>query len=145
MAGKSSAYSYKNVSVVVNGQQVQGLFDGDDAVVVAPMEDEGTMLVGADGSSLFSQSANEAVTITLRLQHTSPTHRLLSQQRARQRTPGIKLVGFPVSVIDVDSNEGGSTSEAFIMTAPEDAKGVAAATREWVLVAGQWKPEIPFA
>lgn len=140
---KSSAYSFKNVAATLNGQQVIGFWDGDDAVQVAPLSDEGSMLVGADGSSIFSQSANEGATITLQLQHTSPTHRLLHQLWARQRARGIRVVGFPFSFFDVDSGEGGTTAEAFIQSAPTDSKGVVAGPREWVLVTGQYKPEIP--
>jgi hypothetical protein len=140
---RSSAYSFKNVAATLNGQAVIGFWDGDDAVSVAPLSDVGAMLVGADGSSIFSQSANEGATITLRLQHTSPAHRLLHQIWARQRARGVRVTGFPFSFIDADSGEGGSTAEAFIQAAPSDAKGVNAGPREWVLVTGQWRPEIP--
>jgi hypothetical protein len=142
---KSSAYSMKNVSATLDGQRVTGLWDGDDAIVVTPLTDVGTMLVGADGSSIFSQSANNGATITLRLQHTSPTHRNLMQKLQRQRAVGVRLSGFPFISIDVDSGEGGSTDQCFIQTAPNDEKGVNAAAREWVLVTGDWKPEIPAA
>jgi hypothetical protein len=135
----------KNVAITLDGQAVVGIWDGDDAVQVAPIIDVGTMMVGADGSSIFSQHANEGATITLRLQHTSPAHRLLMQRLARQRAIGVRVTGFPFSVIDVDSGEGGSTDQCFIQTAPNDQKGVNAAAREWVLVTGQWHPEIPNA
>jgi len=140
---KSSAYSAKNVATTVDGQNVIGLWDGDDAITVEPLADEGAMMIGADGSSIFSQSANEGATITLRLQHTSPTHRLLTQKRARQRARGVRVVGFPFSVIDVDSGEGGSSDQVFIQSGPTDSKGTAATAREWVLVTGQYKPEVP--
>jgi Bacteriophage KPP10, Structural protein ORF10 len=140
---KSSAYSIKNVAITMDGQNVTGLWDGDDAVQVAPVVDVGTLMIGADGSSIFSQHANEGATITLRLQHTSPAHRLLHQHLARQRAKGIRMVGFPISIIDIDSGEGGSTDQCFIQQMPTDGKGVNAAAREWVLVAGQWKPEVP--
>lgn len=140
---KSSGYTMKNVAVTLDGQQVLGLWDGDDPVAVAPLVDVGTMMIGADGSSIFSQHANEGATITLRLQHTSPTHKLLMERLARQRTRGMPLKGFPFGFIDVDSNEGGNTDQAFIQTAPHDQKGVNAAAREWVLVTGNWRPEIP--
>lgn len=133
----------KNVAATVDGQSVIGFWDGDDAATIEPLEDTGQMMVGADGSSIFSQSANEGATITLRLQHTSPTHRLLHQRHARQRARGVRVVGFPINVIDIDSGEGGSTDQAFIQRAPTDSKGTAAAVREWVLVTGQWRPEVP--
>lgn len=142
---KSSAYAAKNVATVLDGQKVVGLWDGDDAVQIEPLADVGEMLVGAFGDSLFSQSANEGAQITLRLMHTSPTHRLLMQKWARQKAPGIRVTGFPFSTVDVDSGEGGSTDEAFIMTQPGDQKGNTAVAREWVLVTGQWRSEIPAA
>lgn len=142
---KSSTYSMKNVALTIDGMAVVGMWDGDDAVVVSPLADVGTMLVGADGSSIFSQSANEGATITLRLQHTAAAHRMLHQKWARQKARGVRLVGFPISVIDVDSGEGGSTDQAFIQAAPDDSKGVNAVVREWILVTGQWRPEIPRA
>lgn len=142
---QSTAYSAKNVAATVNGQQVQGLWDGDDAITIEPLADDGTMMVGADGSSIFSQSANEGATITLRLQHTSPTHRLLMQQLSIQRAKGTRLVGFPLSIIDTDSQEGGSTDKAFIQTKPTDSKGETAAVREWVIVTGHWQNQIPIA
>ena len=140
---KSSAYSFKNVTSTLNGQAVIGFWDGDDSVVVSRLTPAGSMMVGADGSSIFSQSANQGATITLRLQHTSPTHRMLKQLLARQRAVGVRLAGFPFTVLDVDSNEGGAADQCFIQDEPDDSKGVAAGVREWVLVTGQWRPEIP--
>lgn len=140
---KSSAYSQLNVTCMLDGVRVLGFWDGDDAIVVEPNTDVGQMLVGADGSSIFSQSADESAKITLRLQHTSPAHRNLMQKWQRQRAAA--LDGFPFSVLDTRSGEGGSTDQAFIMTAPLDQKGKNAAVRVWVLACGSWKPEIPSA
>lgn len=139
----STAYSALNVSATLNQQAVSGLWDGDDAIVIAPLSDIGSMIVGADGSSIFSQSANKGATITLRLQHTSPTHRLLHQLWARQSSRGLRISGFPFDVMDADSGEGGTADRCYIQAGPTDSKGQAAGPREWVLVTGQWHPEIP--
>lgn len=140
---KSSAYSAKNVAVVVDGQQVLGLWDGDDAVIVEHLADTGTMLVGADGSSIFSQSANQGATITVKVQHTSATHRLLHQKWARQKANGVRVTGFSFTLNDVDSNEGGAADDCYIQTAPNDQKGTEASVREWKLVTGNWRPNVP--
>jgi len=142
---KSSTYSAKNVTSMIDGQRVIGFWDGDDAVSVEPLDDAGVMIVGADGSSIFSQSANDGAKITLKLQHTSAAHRLLHQKWARQRTAGIRVRGFGFSVQDVDSGEGGAADDCYIMTAPGDQKGNAATERVWVLVTGLYVPMIPFA
>ena len=82
---QTSAYSMLNVTVTLDGLAVRGLFDGDDAITVTQGADVGTMLVGADGSSLFSQTADRSAQISIKLQHTSPTHRQLIQRWKQQR------------------------------------------------------------
>lgn len=138
----SKTYSMKNVVVMLDGQLVQGFWDGDDAVQIERAEDVGTGLVGADGSSIFSQSANESANITLRLQHTSPTHRLLMQKLLRQQQVGT-LKGFPISINERVSGEGGVADDCYIRVAPSDQKGVAASAREWQLWTGSYSPNVP--
>jgi len=140
---KATGYSFKNVAVVVDGQAATGFWDGDDAFVAAPVDDIGSLVTGANGDGIFSQRAGTPHTLTLRLMHTSPTHKLLMQKWARQRAPGIRVTPFPVSKMDVDSGEGGATAHAFIQAAPTDGSGVNATVREWVLVTPDWEPYIP--
>ncbi|MDO9417035.1 phage structural protein [Pararhizobium sp.] len=139
----SSAYSALNVAATVDGQQVQGWWDGDDAIVVSPGADKGTGVIGGDGSGIFSISANRSATISIKLMHTSPTHRLLMQKEKRQQTLGADAKAFPFSFIDTVSNEGGSADRCFIQTSPSDSKGVNATVREWILWTAQWNAEIP--
>lgn len=138
---QTTAYSMLNVTATLDGRTVLGLFDGDNALQVSQGVDVGTMLVGADGSSLFSQTADRSAQITLRLQHTSPTHRQLVQKWKAQRAG--RLVGFPFDFIDSMSNEGGSADKCYVMRAPDDSKGNNATVREWVIVTGDWTPSVP--
>lgn len=140
---KVSAYSFKNVVASIDRRDVKGLWDGDDSITVAMAADQGARTVGADGSSIFSISADQSANITIRLQHTSPTHRFLMQKWNAQKTRGAAANGFPFAVKDTVSGEGGTATDCRIMTAPADSKGKAATVREWVLSAGEWKPEIP--
>lgn len=141
----STAYGFKNVAATVDGQPIIGVWDGDDAIVIAPGTDRGTGLVGADGSGIFSITSNRSATITLRLQPTSPTHRLLMQKLKRQEALASTRAAFPVVVMDNGNGEGGSADRCFIQTAPSDQKGVNAVVREWVLWTADWNPEIPNA
>jgi hypothetical protein len=141
--GISTAYSMTNVSATVDGQQVIGAWDGDDAIVVTPGANKGTGVVGADGSGIFSVSADKSATISIKLMHTSPTHRLLTQKAKRQQAAGGDASAFPFAVIDTVSNEGGTADKCFIMTNPNDSKGKNATVREWVLWTVEWNSEIP--
>lgn len=138
---RTSAYSHLNVASTLDGLAVRGLWDGDDAVTVEQGADVGTGLVGADGSSIFSQSADKSARITIRLQHTSPTHRQLIQKWKQQRAG--RMIGFPFDFIDKDSGEGGTADKCFIMQAPADQKGKNAVLRAWVMWTGEYEPNTP--
>lgn len=138
---QTTAYSMLNVTATLDGRQVLGLFDGDNALQVTQGADVGSMLVGADGSSLFSQTADRSAQITLRLQHTSPTHRQLVEKWKSQRAG--RVIGFPFAFIDGMSSEGGSADKCFVMRAADDTKGNNATVREWVIVTGDWTPNVP--
>jgi hypothetical protein len=132
-----------NVTATLDGRRVVGFADGDEAVKVATAGDIGQMLVGADGTYLFSGTADRSAVITLRLKPNSPTHRQLVQKWLAQRAG--RLVGFPFDVIDAGGGEGGSGIDCFITKAPDDNKGVNATPREWVLASGDWTPRVPEA
>lgn len=140
---KTDAYSALNLAATLDGQKVQGLWEGDNAIQADPGVDVGTGLVGVQGDGLFSQTSDKSAKITLRVMHTSPTHRLLIQKWKAQRAG--RLVPFGFDHLDTLNNEGGSADECYIMTAPSDTKGVTATVREWVLWTADYEPATPFA
>ena len=140
---KTSAYSMINVSATLDRRDVKGLWDGDDTIVVTQGSDVGEGLVGADGSSIFSISADQSAEISIKLQHTSPTHRFLSQKLKQTRNRGANVNAFSFSVKDRVSGEGGTADKCYIRKAPDDSKGKMATVREWLIWTGDWNPEIP--
>lgn len=141
MAKKTTFYSFVNVVAMIDGLRVVGNWDGDDAIAITPVEDVGALLQGADGSSIFSQYATEGVTISIKVQHQSPTHIQLEQLLAVQKTAR-GTQGFPVSITDTRSGESGSTEQAFIQGRPEVGYGKNATVRDWTLVVGSWETAI---
>lgn len=137
MPGQTTVYSFENVAVTINGLRVTGFWEGDNAVEVAPRADNATMLVGADGDATVSYSADDSVSITLRLKPNSPMNAILENYYRRARAGGFGR-GFPVAVRDTGNGEGGAASEAHILQAPTRALGAAATVREWVLGANAW-------
>ena len=139
-----SSYGFAAVTATLDGQQCSGFWEGDDCIVVSERDDIGAEIVGVDASFIFSQNASRAANITIRLMHTSPTHRLLEQKLRRQRALAGGR-GFPFDFRDKSSGEGGSTGAAFIKTAPNTEKGRNATMREWTLVCGDWNKLVPNA
>lgn len=137
----TSSYSYIDVTCTLNQRSILGMWEGDDAIAVSEGEDIGTGLIGADGSGIFSQHAGKGAQISIKLQHTSPTHRYLTQLLEQQREGGLN--GVPFTVQDRRSGEGGTADKCFIMQAPATEKGKAATMREWVLWTSQYDRSIP--
>lgn len=133
-----TVYSFLHVAVVLNGKEVVGLWEGDDAVIVAPRTDVGSEMVGVDGAGIMSISADRSVLITLKLQGTSPTHRFLENRHIRMRGGGSQTM--PISIRDTATGEGGNARECLIKQAPDRAFGMNAASRDWVLWAQCWEP-----
>lgn len=140
MAGKVTTYSMLNEVAVLDGLRVVGFWDGDDVVVITPGADVGTGLIGADGTGIFSQSADESADISIKLMHTSEAHKRLLQKLAAQRQG--RLDGFPFSIKELKSGKGGATDKAFIKTRPTTSAGKNASMVEWVLWTAQWNEEI---
>jgi hypothetical protein len=125
----------------VDGQTIFGFADGDDAVQVEHIENIGSLIVGADGATLFSQMASKAARIRIRLLHTSPTHELLLEKQRNQRNN--ILDGFPVDFVETASGEGGTADKCFIEVGAMFQYGKNGTPREWVLVTGDFEPKIP--
>lgn len=137
----ASAYSMLNVTATLDGRRVLGYADGDNALQVTPGSDIGSMMVGADGTTLFSASADKSATITLRLKSNSPTHRQLVQKYKAQQAG--RIIPFPFDFIERMIGEGGTAPECFIQKAPDLSLGTGPTVREWVLITGTYTARVP--
>lgn len=142
---RTTAYSMINVVATLDRKEIQAPWDGDDAIVVTTGGDRGTGLIGAAGDGIFSVSADQSATISIKLMHTSPTHRLLEQKLKQQQARGGNFPGFSFTVKDRSSGEGGAADRCYIRQAPNDSKGKNATVREWMLWAALYDRNIPDA
>lgn len=134
-------FSMLNTQATLDGQKVSGFMDGDDVVMVTPRSDVGTVLIGADGSGLFSQTSDKSADIVLKFKHNSPTHRQLIEKWKAQQAG--RLVPFTFDVVNSEANIGGTGSNTFVTKAPEEGIGTNASVREWTLTCFEWTPLTP--
>ena len=131
-----TVYSFQDVVVSIDGVPVENLWEGDDAVEIADMNDFAEAMEGVDGAVIHSMGAGDAKTVTLRLMHTSAAHKLL-QKLTRLMRDGF-TVPFALSIRGTRSGEGGSAPTALILTRPGRSYGRTASEREWTIVASPW-------
>ena len=65
------SYSFKNVSLYVNGRSMTDFQDGDDVITTARVNDAASDVVGADGKMAIAIHADKSGTTTFRLKQTS--------------------------------------------------------------------------
>jgi len=136
MASTTTAYSYKNVSVTIDGRPIEGFWEGDDAVTIERNSDNAEPMVGVDGTATVSISADDSVVITLKLQPNSPANQVLQNKYLQNRSG--RAAPFPVSIRDTGSGEGGSSAYCVVTQRPSVSLGKNATEREWVIFANPW-------
>lgn len=130
-------YSATNVVLTIDGRQVIGLWEGDDAIVVERPTDLGSALTGADGASVVSITADQSASLTLKLQPNSAMNQYLQQKVKRMRMGSQDLI--VVSLRDTSTGEGGGCSSAVVIREPSKSWGAAATEREWQLFCNCWQ------
>src|SRR5690606_20175051 len=128
------------LAVSIDGLAVVGLWEGDDPVTVEQGADVGTGLIGAQGDSIFSQSADRSARITIRLMQTSPTHAQLLRKWEQQRAG--RVLPFPVYMKDKSSGTGCNADNCFVFQAPTIQFGKNATVLPWVLWTPDFNPAI---
>ena len=129
-------YSYLNVKAVLNGHDITGLWEGDDAIEVEERSQVANDMVGADGAAMVSVTADQSVYVRIRLQPNSPIHTYLDQKYRALKTGVLEPMAF--SVRDTGNGEGGSSAQAVIRGMATKQFGVNAAVREWELFCQGW-------
>jgi len=132
----TTTFSFEHVAISINGVPVSCFWEGDDVVTVTPHADTITPMIGAGGCPLISVSTDRAAIIALKLQHTSPSHKFLTELHQQMRLGNITT--FVFSVVDTQSFEGGVAKDCLLMAKPVRTYGANATQREWRIFAGEW-------
>lgn len=123
-------YDPKQISTIIGALPVTGFSDGD-MVRIERNEDLWTLMVGADGESTRSKSANKSGKITLTLLASSDSNDYLSGLQAADELTGKGT--FAVLIKDNFGRSLYSAATAWITKHPNAAFAKESGTREWVI------------
>lgn len=137
MAGEFTSFSFENVSVEIDGNEVSGFWEGDDPVMIERRKATGNPVVGVDGCAVVSRPVDKSRDITLRLQPNSAAHRLLTNKL--RAIANNQIQNFSISVTDTGNGEGGASASATIIEEPNISMGENATAREWKIFANDWR------
>lgn len=134
--GPLTLYSFANIMFTIDGRQVVGLWEGDDAVTTERQTDLGTPLTGVDGSAVVSITTDQSILLTFKLMPNSAMNQYLAQLVKRMRMGSQALIA--VALRDTSTGEGGVCSAAVVVKEPSKSFGANATEREWQLFCSCW-------
>lgn len=128
------AYSFQDYSILVNGVELSGFADGDDAFMAERRTDSASDKVGADGKMMVSISADKSGEFTFKLQQTSPTNKMLMSLLALQEFSARTFVPVQVIARDTYRNDVASGTVGYIKRPAPQQRGMDGTNQEWVIV-----------
>lgn len=125
------SYSFKNVSLYVNGRAMTDYSEGDDVITCARTEDAASDEVGADGKMAIAINADQSGTVTFRLKQTSPdSGYLFGLVNAMQAGTFVPVV---VQVKDSRRDDVVVGNVGYIRRPADTVRGTGINTEEWVI------------
>jgi len=125
------AYSFNNVIMLVQGQEITGWPKGDDAIMCERFEDSGQHIIGVDGKMTLSISNDRSGSITFKLMQTSESNALLTALITSQENGA-----FVPVFIQIKNTQGGeliSGTQGYITKPAKQTFGQNANETEWII------------
>jgi len=115
------AYTFARVVLIVGGFKVHGF--GPDAAIEIEDQEEGELIVGADGEASFSISADESRIVNITIMPTSSSYRTLAElARAQRKTLAGQILPVPFSLTDLNNGDS-MNGLCLFMNLPFPSKG----------------------
>jgi len=110
------------------------VIQGDDAVTVKYRTDRGMDKVGADGKMAMAISADRSCEVSIKLQQTSPSNKVLNDLLGVQNSGAAGFAPLQMLAQDNYRRDQWTGINGYIKTAPDIARGAGLNDQEWVLV-----------
>jgi len=124
-------YSFLDIILLVNGVEISGFDEGDDAISLARVNDSATDKVGVDGEMSVSVTADRRGDATFRLMQTSDSNAYLSGLISAQENGA--FVPIFIQMKDVKGNDFGSGTQGYIKRPADMTRGENVNSQEWAV------------
>lgn len=127
-------YSFGDTVMLINGVEITGWADGDDAIVVERRNDSITDKIGADGGMMVSVSNDKSGMAKFKLQQTSDSNAYLLGLMALQEAAGSLFVPVFVKFLDTYRQDLAIGTRGYIKKPSGITRGSQANNQEWEIV-----------
>lgn len=127
-------YSFLNNVLLVNGVEITGWADGDDAISMSRLTDSASHKIGADGTMMVSLSADRSGEFTFKLQQTSPSNKYLTSLLIAQDSGVIQFTPINVLFTDTYRNDQVTSTVGYLKKPADMVRGMGGNVQEWTIV-----------
>jgi Protein of unknown function (DUF3277) len=132
--GPAESYDPLDISIIVAGQDVQGLAP-DSFVTVTRKNDMWELVEGCDGQVARAKSNSTTCEVKLTIMQTSPTNDVLSALYTADEKTGAGL--FPIFIRDSSGTTTFFALQAWIPKPADISFGKSVGNREWTIQSGE--------
>lgn len=125
-------YSFKNVSLYVNGRAISDFYEGDDVITAARRNDAASDVIGADGKMGVAIHADKSGTVTFRLKQTSSDSGFLYSLVNAAQAGNFTVA--TVQIKDSRRNDLAIGTFGYIQKPADMVRGQGVNMQEWVVV-----------
>lgn len=128
------AYSFQNTVVVINGIELTGWAEGDDAIDIKRRADSASDKIGAGGEMMVSVSADKSGEMTFKLQQTSSSNKYLNSLCQLQESNGADFTPVHVLFQDTFRQDLASGTVGYVKKPADIQRGAQGNNQEWTIV-----------
>lgn len=123
-------FSFKNLNVTFGTIIFEGFAEGDDVVVLEYNQDQFSIVTGAKGDVIRTQTSDNSCLATIKLLQTSNTNEELTVKYIADRRTG--LITESMLITDLELGEVYSINNAWIRRFPTVTRGQNPNSMDWV-------------
>ncbi|QHJ84910.1 MAG: hypothetical protein [Caudoviricetes sp.] len=131
----SKAFALKDAVLTINGIEIVGFENAQDAISIAPAGDDGDLTLGVRGDSVFVHSCNQSATIAIKILEHAKANKILMDLRNNQVKNSLTATGNTISYKDLRNGDEFLLTDAWFTTPPTHARGTSHNGYTWTLKA----------
>jgi Protein of unknown function (DUF3277) len=128
------AYGFSNIVLLINGVEISGFSDGDDAISMKRLSDLASHKIGSDGRMMVSLSSDRSGEITIKLQQTSGSNKYLNALANSQQALDTRFIPVLVYMSDTYRGDTASGVPGYLKKLPDLVRGEKGQNQDWVIV-----------
>ncbi|MDF7667449.1 DUF3277 family protein [Orbaceae bacterium ESL0727] len=116
-------FSLEDAVLTVDGIEITGYENAQDAISIAPLGDDGELTYGIGGNGVFIHSCNHGATVTLKTLQHSETNQRLNELRNHQINNPTTAKGLLITYKDLRNGDEFLLTGCWFSTPPTHARG----------------------